>query len=67
MQFRLARSLIYEASKSTCRICRLELRILDLLFGVGGGRGGDDDDLATQTPRTVSPEEPPYSVLPVLS
>ena len=40
MQFRLARSLIYEASKSTCRICRLELRILDLLFGwVGGGAG----------------------------
>ena len=30
----------YEASKSTCRDCKLELRILDLLFRGGGGRAG---------------------------
>ena len=27
--------------------------------GLGGlGGGGDDDDIVTQTPRTISPEEP---------
>ena len=36
--------------------------------GVGGlgGLGGDDDDIVTQTPRTMSPEEPSYSVFTVL-
>ena len=36
--------------------------------GVGGGEvGGDDDDVGTQTPRTISPQEPFYSVFTVLS
>ena len=40
--------------------------------GVGGrggvgGWGGDDDDIGTQTPRTISPQEPFYSVFTVLS
>ena len=29
--------------------------------------GGDDDDIGTQTPRTISPQEPFYSVFTVLS
>ena len=33
----------------------------------GGGVGGDDDDIGTQTPRTISPQEPFYSVFTVLS
>ena len=33
--------------------------------GLGGG--GDDDDIGTQTPRTISPQEPFYSVFTVLS
>ena len=28
----------------------------------GGGVKGDDDDIGTQTPRTISPQEPFYSV-----
>ena len=38
-------------------------------WGEGGGRGveGDDDDIGTQTPRTISPQEPFYSVFTVLS
>ena len=35
-------------------------------FRDGGGRG-DDDDIGTQTPRTISPQEPFYSVFTVLS
>ena len=37
--------------------------------GVGGlgGLGGDEDDIVTQTPRTISPEEPSYSVFTVFS
>ena len=38
--------------------------------GWGGGwgwGGGDDDDIGTRTPRTISPQEPFYSVLTVLS
>ena len=35
--------------------------------GLGGLGGGDDDDIVTQTPRTISPEEPYYSVFTVLS
>ena len=40
--------------------------------GVGGGGGwgvggGYDDDIGTQTPRTISPQEPFYSVFTVLS
>ena len=36
---------------------------------VGGwaGVGGDDDDIGTQTPRTISPQELFYSVFTVLS
>ena len=34
--------------------------------GVGAG-GVDDDDIGTQTPRTISPQEPFYSVFTVLS
>ena len=34
--------------------------------GVGVG-GGDDDDIGTRTPRTISPQEPFYSVFTVLS
>ena len=26
--------------------------------GVGAGLGGDDDDIGTQTPRTISPQDP---------
>ena len=33
----------------------------------GGGGGGDDDDIGTRTPRTISPQEPFYSVFTVLS
>ena len=33
----------------------------------GGGVGGDDDDIGTQTPRTISPQGPFYSVFTVLS
>ena len=41
-------------------------------FGFGGGGwwewgGDDDDDTVTQTPRTISPQEPFYSVFTVLS
>ena len=32
-----------------------------------GGEGGDDDDIVTQTPRRISPEEPFHSVFTVLS
>ena len=32
-----------------------------------GGGGRDDDDIGTQTPRTISPQEPFYSVFTVLS
>ena len=32
----------------------------------GGGVGGDDDDFGTQTPRTISPQGPFYSVFSVL-
>ena len=38
--------------------------------GVGGGVGagkGDDDDIGTRTSRTISPQEPFYSVFTVLS
>ena len=35
--------------------------------GLGGLAGGDDDDIVTQTPRTISPEEPFYSVFTILS
>ena len=35
--------------------------------GGGGGWGGDDDDIGTRTPRTISPQEPFYSVFTVLS
>ena len=39
-----------------------------LAFWVGwGGEGGDDDDIVTQTPQKISPEEPFHSVLTVLS
>ena len=31
------------------------------------GGGGDDDEIGTQTPRTISPQEPFYSVFTVLS
>ena len=34
--------------------------------GVGWGVGGDDDDIGTQTPRTISPQEPFYSAFFVL-
>ena len=34
---------------------------------VWGGVEGDDDDIGTQTPRTISPQEPFYSVFTVLS
>ena len=35
--------------------------------GVGaGGGGGDDDDIGTKTPRTISPQDPFYSVFTVL-
>ena len=34
--------------------------------GVGGG-GGDDDDIGRRTPRTISPQEPFYSVFTVFS
>ena len=37
------------------------------LGGVAGRGGDDDDDIVSQTPRTVSPEEPFYSVFTVLS
>ena len=33
----------------------------------GGGVEGDDDDIGTQTPRTISPQEPFYSVFTVVS
>ena len=39
-------------------------------WGGGGWRGGgwgDDDDIGTRTPRTISPQEPLYSVFTVLS
>ena len=36
-------------------------------FPDSGGVGGDDDDIGTQTPRTISPQEPFYSVFTVLS
>ena len=32
-----------------------------------GGVGGDDDDIGTQTPRTISPQEPFCLVFTVLS
>ena len=32
-----------------------------------GGRGGNDDNIGTRTPRTISPQEPLYSVFTVLS
>ena len=35
--------------------------------GDGGWGGGDDDDIGTRTPRTISPQEPFYSVFAVLS
>ena len=35
--------------------------------GGGGGWGGDDDDIGTRTPRTISPQDPFYSVFTVLS
>ena len=36
--------------------------------GMGGvGVGGDDDDIGPRTPRTISPQEPFYSVFTVLS
>ena len=35
--------------------------------GVGGLGGGDDVDVVTQTPRTMSPREPFNSVFTVLS
>ena len=57
----------YEASKSTCRVCKLELQILDLLFGWGGGEGGDDDDIVSQIPRAISPEDPFFLAFTVLS
>ena len=42
--------------------------ISDRVGGGGvGGLGGDDDDIVTQTPRTISPEEPFCSVFTVLS
>ena len=31
------------------------------------GGGGDDDDIGTQTPRTISPQGPFYSLFAVLS
>ena len=36
-------------------------------FGSGWGGEGDDDDIVTQTPGTVSPQEPFYSVFTSLS
>ena len=36
-------------------------------MGGGWGVGGDDDDIGTRTPRTISPQEPFYSVFTVLS
>ena len=36
-------------------------------WGEGSGERGDDDDTVMQTSRTTSPEEPFYSVFPVLS
>ena len=33
----------------------------------GGGWGGDDDDIGTRTPRTISPQDPFYSIFTVLS
>ena len=36
-------------------------------WGEGSEERGDDDDIVMQTPRTTSPEEPFYSVFPVLS
>ena len=35
--------------------------------GGGGGWGGDGDDIGTRTPRTISPQEPFYSVFTVPS
>ena len=57
----------YEASKPTCRVCQLELRILDLLFGVGGGVRGMMTALLRRHSITISPEETFYSVFAVLS
>ena len=34
--------------------------------GGGGGWGGMMDDIGTQTPRTLSPQDPFYSVFTVL-
>ena len=36
-------------------------------WGEGSGKRGDDDDIAMQTRRTTSLEEPFYSVFTVLS
>ena len=36
-------------------------------MGWGGGVGGDDDDIGTQTPRTISPQGPFCSAVTVLS
>ena len=46
--------------KSTCRVCKLGLLILDLIRGGGGGWGGGGyvDDNVTQTHPTVPPQEP---------
>ena len=38
-----------------------------LVWKGGWGEGVDDDYIATQTPRTISPEEPFLSVFTVLS
>ena len=34
---------------------------------MGWGGGGADDEIGTQTPRTIAPQEPLYSVFTVLS
>ena len=42
-------------------------RFWTCFFGGVGGRVGDDDDIVSQIPRTISPEEPFYLVRTVLS
>ena len=57
----------YEASKFTCEFADSSFRFWTYILGGGVGERGDDDDIVMQTPRTTSPEEPFYSVFPVLS
>ena len=49
------------------RDCFLKLPVDLGVLVMGEGVGGDDDDIVTQTPRTISPQEPFHSVFTVLS